>query len=371
MFDENQPFFANLAIMYRDNFDERFDRKFTQLALRLSLDDLHARKMSQLDYDLVCGGVYDIIRNEEIQFSYIYVEKLIHAAVKLFDTVFDEGENYAVPWHGYWIRETKYIFLAKFIHMVDLDTLKEFWMQCLTEKDNEKAKIHFVNVVKRLKENIDPNCDARSREIFTEAYDWAIKNYSNITYFTASEQTMLTHMPNVAFFANLMRNIEEQYEFWKSDKCIILHDSQSEFEAALAEMHRMISSPNMPKFLEWPSLISGKPKLRALERSTCKFQSSTSSCGIQLCDICLSVMSRDLKNKELTDNQILLRDFITNNISSYFSMDYDSLVSEATMIWDFFMNVDISEEQLKKGKEFLGKIEDRRRERMQINFPSN
>jgi len=44
MFDENQPFFANLAIMYKYNFDKAFENKFIRLALRLSLDDLHAKK---------------------------------------------------------------------------------------------------------------------------------------------------------------------------------------------------------------------------------------------------------------------------------------------------------------------------------------
>jgi len=324
--------------------------------------------MNQLDYDMACRGIYDIIRNEEIKFSYIYVDKLTHASVKLFDTLFDEGENYAVPWHSYWIREARFILLAKFIHIIDIDTLKEFWMKCLTENDKDKAKGHFVNVVERLKDNIPPECDARSREIFTDAFDWAIKNHNNITYFTAEEQTRLTHMPNVAFFANLMRNIEEQYESWNSNECIILHDRQSEFEAALIEMHRLISNPNMPKFLNLLSILRHKQKFKALERSTCKFQSSATSIGIQLCDMCLSVMSRDLKNKELTNNQSLLRDYIVNNITSYFTLDRESIMKEAMTIYDFFMNIHISDEELKKGKDLLRHVEARRKARMKIKL---
>lgn len=364
MFDKNQPFFTSLAAMYNGDFDIEFKDKFIEILKKLSINDIHVRKMSYEVFDDACGYIYEEIKNYDLSFSVLYVDKITHATVKMFDTIFDAGENVAVPWHAYWIREMRTILLAKFIYIVDIDTLKIFWDECLVEKNKEKAKKSFVNVLQRLKENIFEEMDARSKEIFNDSLSWGIRNIDEITYFTEDEQTRVTHLPNVAFFSSLMRNIEEQLEKYDASHCTIIHDRQTEFESAIKEMHRMFSSSNMPKFSSIPGLFGINMKMKLLEKSVCNFKESTSSYGIQLCDICLSILSKNLKGNLESENQKKMFLYITEKMKSSYVVDFKSIFDEAHMILEFLNATSFNEAELQHGKELVEFEERRRKIRM-------
>jgi hypothetical protein len=103
------------------------------------------------------------------------VDKITIAITKLVDTVFDSGENLAVPWHIYNYRYLRLLLVMKMAYILDMEILVDFWT-CLMEKNRVKAYDTFKEVLTRVIDRIGVIPGERARTIIFEAIEWAIAN---------------------------------------------------------------------------------------------------------------------------------------------------------------------------------------------------
>ncbi len=351
MFDEEQSFFLNLAVLTNEDFDVAYSKEFEKILLNLNLKFLHAKNLTSSQKNLVAKEILDIISQSDIKFVAMDVDKKFHAATILFDTIFDAGENEAVPWRSYWVKEFRLVLLLNFINLVSDDILKLFWNKCLLSKNSTQGEVSFTDVLLRLQTNLGKMpLDHRTVQIFTDSFDWAIKNSNKVTYTSMSDNFMYT--PNVCFLWGILSQIDESLDMWQSKDCHIIHDQQQEFQSLLEDFHKLYSSNTTPIFLEG-IITKNKKKFRVLEGSNLTFKSSENSYGVQTCDICLSVISRFKRDKHLRDNEINLLEFIGENTLSVRRQYHESLIEDVSMFCHEMYNADIPQKKIDEAKNFI------------------
>ena len=197
----------------------------------------------------VCFELKRILKKINPKLALIYINKEAYVATKLFDTILDSGENYGVAIHHYNLRPLRSILLAKFLSIVDTDILKEFWKGSI-EKNKESSQTYFVSCMKMIAEKLSVNkeLDLRSKEIFNNSVDFAIKYSDNISFYNNKKLSLMIS-PNVTFFIQLSRIVEKQRCKWNSNNVHIIHDEQSQFSKSIKEWHKIFSDVDVPKYI--------------------------------------------------------------------------------------------------------------------------
>jgi hypothetical protein len=80
--------------------------------------------------EAVAADLVKLLRAAKAHFFVSRVEKRYLLATKVFDSLFDSGENAAVAWHHYNVRPLKLMLAFKLSITIDEDTARRFW-QCI------------------------------------------------------------------------------------------------------------------------------------------------------------------------------------------------------------------------------------------------
>ena len=287
LFDSAQPMFYYGVISCKVDFDLVYGDRMRRLAASVGATSLHGNELGPEKIEGILAEVQQILRVSDSRFDLSKVNKIDLAVTKLFDTVFDPGENVAVPWQAYNMVAFRNVLLLKLAHVLDETVLKAFWGSLLDRKEaNSRTKL--VATLQEIKNRLPAIPDARSREILSDGLCWAIANPEVLEYHSPSPAHLKWHMPNAVAFPDMLRAIHTKSKQWRRPVRLIKVDQQSQFNAtqrALHEIHRN-AAPGKGAF---PIGID-PVELRLVPESRLVTCASKDSPGIQLVDLLLWVV---------------------------------------------------------------------------------
>jgi len=294
LFDRAQPDFVTAALITRADFDVVHGAHLKRIAAGIGATSLHANQLGVQRIEDIADEVRKLLRSADARFAFSRIEKRYLLVTKIVDYVFDCGENLAVPWHAYSLRYMRLLLVFKTVALVDQPLADLFWSALMAKRQDEGLK-RFVEACRILRGRLSNLPDARSREIFGDALDWAIANPDELTIHSNDKVARYTHLPNVVGFINLLDGIEDWSERLGRPVKRIKHDRQSQFEQNFQFVHDMLTHAS-GEVLEWPG---EEPRiLRKVFGSDLIISSSEASAGIQVADLLLWLFKR-VRTKDL------------------------------------------------------------------------
>jgi hypothetical protein len=300
IFDPEQPFFVTAAMATRTNFDLVRSGEVAAIAQRVGATALHANELGVAKIEMIADDLARVIKRVDARFFVSRLEKKYLAAVKVYNTYFDQGENLAVPWQMYWLKPLKLMMTFKLAQSVlDEETAQIVW-NCLTANSEHTSKKHFVAGATALLARMPLMKDVGARQRITEALQWALENPENFTTHIHDKVGRHGHSPNFVAFTNLMDGLESISKAWKRPIREIVHDEQSQFKQMLHHSHEIYSRPSLvdAEPLQWPSEREPYSISRA-PGSKFRMTPEELSPGLQVVDVVLWLFNRSLAGKDL------------------------------------------------------------------------
>ncbi|MGL4286564.1 MAG: DUF3800 domain-containing protein [Phreatobacter sp.] len=308
IFDEKQPDFFTAALITKGDFDLIYSESVLRLASRFNEEALHAKDLGFGRLEQIAPDLLRIVRGARASFFVSRVEKKYLLATKMFDSLFDSGENAAVGWHHYNFRALRLMLCMKLSALIDEDNARRFW-DCILEKKEAVVTEKLIEVCRSLIGNIENVPDARSREILSSGLEWAIAHPEAIHIHTDRKIAKQGHFPNLVGFANLMDGLDKHSVRLKVPVEKIRHDQQSEFQRTLKIWHEMFSTAS-PENLRWAGEYI---KFQKVAGSTFDVVEDSKSSGIQIADVVLWLYSQFRKEREIPEGCMSLLAYVFDN----------------------------------------------------------
>jgi hypothetical protein len=303
VFDEAQPDYFTAALITRGDFDRIWGARVKAIAARLNVDSLHAGDLGLGRLEIIAGDLLDLLVKADVHFFLCRVEKKYLVATKMFDILFDSGENAAVAWHNYNFKPLKIMLAFKLAHLITDDIAKAFWQFLLKPREVD-ARAMLPDICDSLLERLEALPDARSREVIGEALAW-IKAHPD-TLHISNERAIAKHghYPNLVGFSNLLRGLQHHAETFNKKVAAIVHDEQTEFENALKTWHGLFSNA-APDRLRW---AGEEYSLQTVPGSQLTIKPDEESQGVQVADVVLWLYAQAQKGRDLPEGcaQLLL-----------------------------------------------------------------
>jgi hypothetical protein len=355
LFDAAQPGFYSAAVMSKRDIDPEFSCRFARLAAGAGVPSLHAAQMGASALDAVLPDIQAMIASEEIRFFLGVINKRDLVLIKLADTLLDNFENRAVPWHVYNVRKMRLLTVLKLSAVADEASLKKFWAT-LMQHNAARAQSEFSACLEGLDARVHLLPDARSREIIGNAIRWALEHPGALTVH-AQRSARLGHLPHLVVFPSVLHAIQKQSEAWNLPVTEIRHDRESLVATALENWHELISQAPVTT-LKW---VDMEYPVGAAPGSQFKIVSSKTSAGVQLADIILWLVRRASETGNLSEAGEAFLDQVLHE-SHPFELSLNAINASLEMELAPIMSMPMSEAQLDEGRKLLAEIESRRRD---------
>lgn len=359
LFDENQPIFTYGTLITRNDFDDHFSSEVKRLAERTETGVFHAAEMGVAKISPIAFDLSQILKKADAKIHICRVRKVDLAATKLFDTIFDSGENLFVPWHVYNMRPLRLLLLIKFAYLLDEQLLEQFWTYFRKRKEHE-VTVGLSAVLKEIKNRVHILPDEHSRERIGGAIDWALANPEAIHAHSAGKLQRNSHYPNIVVFPELLKGIDNWSTIWGDPVKTIKHDKQDQFKPALKYWHEILS--NAPAT---PISIIGEDDvvLRRVFESDLVLTKDSDSCGLQVVDVILWLLKKSEEGLRLSNEFSELIQYLAMN-SSLYELSLQSITYYLEKFFNMLNAQPITEEALEEGKKLLKIAEERRQEKM-------
>jgi len=308
VFDENQPDFVTGALITRGDFDRAHASAVADIAKKIGVANLHGGELGLGRIDAIADDLLSLLNRIRANFFFARVEKKYLLATKVFDSLFDSGENAAVGWHHYNLRPFRIILAFKLSTAIDEETGRLFW-ECILEPNEKKAYEMLPRICARLHGNLLNVPDARSREILGEGLDWARANPESIQIHTDRKIARQGHLPNFVAFLNLLHGLEQYSKDRGKKVARISHDRQSEFEPILKQWHELLSNAP-PEEFNWAGETH---TVQRVSGSQFEVKEDQSSPGIQIVDVVLWLYSQFRKGREIPEKCMLIVEYALSN----------------------------------------------------------
>ncbi|MBB3358817.1 MULTISPECIES: DUF3800 domain-containing protein [unclassified Novosphingobium] len=295
LFDEAQPIFLTVALMTRTDFDAIYTKPIANLARAAGDTQLHAAKLGVARIEEIARPLHKLLQRADPRFYISRVEKRYIVATKMFDLLFDPGENRAASPHIYLMRPLRITFAVKFAEIVTEDMARDFWASMM-ETNPDRARggmIQFCDDVLALLPGIQ---DKGFVERIGPAIEWARENPEAIYFHSDGRIARQGHLPNLVGFGNLMDGVEVQSQAWRRPVRRIRHDRQSEFEAALRWWHDLYANASPERV---PLMMGEMFKAQRAGGSTFEISTAEASPGIQVTDVIMWLFNRLHREKEI------------------------------------------------------------------------
>lgn len=303
LFDPAQPTFYNGAFTTKTNFDVLSEKRLNVIARSVGFDSLHANELGAERIAKIAGPIWQLLSKVDFHFIVSKTPKTDFAVIKFFDTIFDSGENLAVPWISYNSRALRNMLLLRVAMILDENLLKKFW-DGLLDTNRSRSTAAVSQVLSALLERLDELPDERTREVVGRAFRWVIENPEVLDYHVATKAHRRGHMPNMATFPDLLRGLDAKAKKWKRKVVEIKIDRQSQFDSALQEWHKLHTNA-APGHVNFPG-ESEKFPIRVVAGSRMTKSSSTDSGGIQMVDLFLWLLRQRDSHRPMPDECIAL-----------------------------------------------------------------
>ncbi len=358
LFDATQPYFLTAALVTRTNFDVLCAGRIREIARSVDADTLHASELGFEGVEAIADPLLRLFKRKKAYFLISRVEKRYLLATKVIDHIFDSGENPAVPWHVYNIRQLRIILVFKVAALLD-DELAELFWNCLMERQETVCREYLVRFCKILLSRVPALPDARSQKVMGEAIQWAIDNPHALLIHTNTKHKLLAHMPNMVAFANLLEGIDVlSKKLGRPVRCIT-HDRQSQFEKTLEAWHEIFSNASNE-----PIMLPGEVRiLQKVPGSTFQIKADHDSPGIQAIDVVLWLFLQFNKGRDLPPRSTtLLNHVMKKGWQNDFS--FIGVGKALCRNLDEKFQADLTAEQMAEAKVMLERFEASRQENM-------
>ncbi len=297
IFDPSQPDYLAGALISKGDFDLRHTDRIKAIAAKIGATAIHGNELGLNKLETIAPNLHELLHSAGTHFFVSRVEKKYLLATKMFDVLFDSGENAAVAWHHYNFKALKIILAFKLGHIIDHNIAREFWSILLMVREDDARKA-LPPLCEALKLRLDLLPDQRSREILAEGLDWLVKHPECVQFATEQKLAKKGHFPNLVAFANLLEGLQHLSQLWKKKVARITHDEQNEFGRALESWHDLFSNA-APDVIEW---AGESYSLQWTPGSRFVMKSDDTSVGIQIADTTLWLYGQFLKGKAIPKN---------------------------------------------------------------------
>lgn len=354
LFDEAQPDFFTAALITKGNFDEVHSQAALKLGASLGVDSLHGKELGIRRIEEIADDFLALLKEARAHFFISRVEKKYLLVAKLFDSLFDSGENAGVAWHHYNLRPLRLMLVFKLALVVDEETAHLFW-QCIIEPNERKAYEMLPRICARLHGNLLRVPDEKSREILGEGLEWARLYPEAIQIHTDRKLSRQAHFPNLVAFANLLDGLDHFSKLHRKRVARITHDEQNEFAKSLAAFHELFSTA-APDQIRWAGETFA---LQKVVGSEFEVKTDSRSVGIQVTDLVLWLYSQFRKGRELpTKCSAIVRYVMIHGWESDFSFSgVDCMMQEK---YGAIISTPITPEQEAEARELIAKAEENR-----------
>lgn len=352
LFDEAQPIFLTVALMTRGDFDAVFAKPIANLAAQLGETQLHASKLGVARVEDIARPLHKLLQRADPRFFISRVEKRYIVATKMFDLLFDPGENRAASPHIYLIRPLRISFAVKFAGVVTEDMARAFWASMM-ETNADRARggmIQFCDDVLALLPGV---ADTGLRERIGPAIEWARENPEAIYFHSDGRIARQGHLPNLVGFGNLMDGVEVQSQSWRRPVRRIRHDRQSEFEAALRWWHELYANASPERV---PLMMGEMFKAQRAGGSTFEISTAEASPGIQVTDVIMWLFNRLNREKEIGPDSWRLMQWVFRR-SRQNDFSFDGVLSAIDAQYGHIMEGPMAEDRLDTARAQLAMID--------------
>jgi len=360
IFDTAQPDFFTAALVTKGDFDSAWGPRVTAVASKIGASAIHANELGLGRLETVADDLLDVLIDAQAHFFVSRVEKRYLLATKMFDVLFDSGENAAVAWHNYNFRPLKMVLAFKLAHAINEEVAREFWDFILVTKSEEATK-RLPAICEKLKTLLAAIPDARSREILGDGLDWVIK-HPECVHVVQMEQRAAKqgHFPNLVAFLNLLRGLDEHAKSRKKRVARIVHDEQSEFGKMLEYWHGLHANA-APEPITW---VDETWSVQLNAGSDFLIQRDEDSPGIQMADTALWLYGQSLKGKDLPPSCARFLWFV---LQRGFHSDFSFKGANDAIMerWGEVFFGPMEEEKLEAGRQLVARGEVRRRASME------
>jgi hypothetical protein len=358
LFDPEQPRLYYGCLSSQANLDEAALDRLTHMRGMVGAPRLHANELGNAGLGKIARELADLQRSYGLQFSIYSVSKPDHAVICFFDQVFDSGMNPAITWSGYW-SPLRYLLLIKLAALFDEQLAQMAW-EARIELNASRAEALLVQVCDALIPRVKLLPDQRSRTLIGDTLTWAREHPSELSYNVADRKSILQVAPNIVGFQLVMMGIARRIVDAGLPASRIVVDRQSQFNKAQKTLADFYASAAMKgvKFEAPP----GMPQLDLASMPTVPIEVSggNMSAGLEITDVYLWIFKRLMEGGGVSEQLAPL----VHQVLPHVETDEVSLKGiiqrfERTMSAIPELE-DMSEEQLRRGREFQ-QIEEQRR----------
>ena len=359
IFDLAQPDYYAGALISKGEFDTVHGQAIRRLAMRFGANAIHANELGLGRLEALAKELFKILYEADVKFFVSRVEKKYLLATKMFDVLFDSGENAAVAWHNYNIRPMRVILAMKLGYCVDQDIAREFWQLLLMSREQE-ARAKLPPLCEKLKARLTLLPDQRSREVLGGGLDWVIKHPECVQATSEQQIAKKGHFPNLVAFSNLIDGLHHLSQRYKKKVACITHDEQNEFARALRTSHEYFSKA--PPVTFW--WAGETHTLQRLPDSRFEMKRDEDSVGIQMADVALWLFGQWLKGKNIPPNCGQLLELV---LARGWHSDFSFVGVEQRMTQEFgeVLFGPMDDEKLAAAHRMLAMAEERRRVSME------
>lgn len=279
------------------------------------------------------------------KFHYTILQKKYIAPTKFVDTVFDCYDNPAV--HPFWY--TTELFRHTLCILID-DMMEggldiEFWNYYL--KDDLDGLIKICSTLLKKAPYI---FDKRAMEVVTAGLSYAIANPDIFTLISAKGKSAYKKQtPNIIAFSSLLTATHRFCKEYGVSVSELVHDQSDEFKGTMREYHRMFFGVDFEE-----DKFGGIPQFKQVEYDLGEFklESSKKSYGLQVADLFLWLIQRDITDKNLEETKAKILD---NSDDFVISRAMSLAIIKARHFQ--LMQEELTPKMLKEGKKLNKKIE--------------
>ncbi|WP_301179558.1 DUF3800 domain-containing protein [Thalassolituus sp. UBA3500] len=344
IFSEQSPIYYQGAILSVGEIDNAVAPIIERYCDQNNLERLHGYELGEAVVNSICIDLIKALEGVDWQFHYTAIEKRYISPTKFVDTVFDCYDNPAV--HPLWY--TTELFRHTLCILID-DMMEggvdvAFWQYYLA--DDVDGLIEICGI---LLERAPHIFDKRACEVVTDGLEYAIQNPDIFTLIAAKGKSAYKKQtPNIVAFSSLLTATHRFCNKFGTSVSELIHDQSDEFKGTMREYHRMFFGVDYEE-----DEFGGIPQFKEVEYElgTFKLESSKNSYGLQVADLFLWLVQRDVNDEDLKQTKAL----ILENCDDYFISRNMSLAIVKARHHQV-MQQDITPEQMQAGKQLNKQI---------------
>ena len=310
---------------------------------RHGLDRAHAHKLEESLVAELGMAIIDTLNGAgEWSLHLTNIHKPYLATTKFVDTIFDSGENVAVPWHWYNLQLFRHVLCCAIDELLTPLNRQRFWEAYLAD-DMALIQVCIRNAGTYLTRRIG---DSRLRQVIREAFDFALRHPEQFTLSASKgRRGYQGHTPNMVAFSSLLGQIHKFAAATDSKPIAFYHDRQQEFGRSMQELHELFGPI---EHIE--DRRGGWPEIRRVGYELAKFSmpSSKDMAALQAVDVLLWLIQRE---RRLTTAKTTL-DMLRPKASDFYISRWMSELIVRSRLKQVYSE-DLSDEQLANAKVML------------------